>query len=411
MPRKADPLPQAAPKPVPPIGVKVSTDMERRSYGIRARARWTDPISKRRVTRSEIVPDEAAAHAFFDQLRTSSSKGMDVSMTLLEFVTSIGQRWARGLDPTSTADNYGIGLRLRVLPALGHLPVSQITAGIIDRTIDEWETRHGASTIKNTIAPLVRILDEAVRDGMLTTNPAKNRAKRSLNRNAFREQSAEDASPRAHAIPDLATLNKLAGACAEVHQSYSDFVMLAALLAARSSEVSGLQAGDVRFDKNIVIISRQTFPGKGGLITKATKNRKERRVPILDPLRPVLERLTEGKEPENRLLVGPKGGVLTTATVRDATNWDELVAKLDLPNLTRHGLRHTGATWMADAGVPLHVLQDILGHASIETTRGYLHPDDRHLASAAEQANAFLRKSGRPASKQPASRRTTARGL
>ncbi|WP_288798383.1 tyrosine-type recombinase/integrase [uncultured Arsenicicoccus sp.] len=42
-------------------------------------------------------------------------------------------------------------------------------------------------------------------------------------------------------------------------------------------------------------------------------------------------------------------------------------------------MRHTGATWMADAGIPLHVLQDILGHASMETTRGYLHPDDRHL--------------------------------
>ncbi|WP_256335522.1 hypothetical protein [Microbacterium testaceum] len=30
----------------------------------------------------------------------------------------------------------------------------------------------------------------------------------------------------------------------------------------------------------------------------------------------------------------------------------------------------------------------------METTRGYLHPDDRHLASAAEQASAFLSPSG-----------------
>lgn len=71
----------------------------------------------------------------------------------------------------------------------------------------------------------------------------------------------------------------------------------------------------------------------------------------------VLERLTAGKEPEDPLLVGPMGGYLTTATVRDATDWDAIVAKLGLPDLTRHGLRHTGATWMADAGVPLHVLQ------------------------------------------------------
>ena len=48
-------------------------------------------------------------------------------MTLTEFVTSIGDRWARGLDPTSTGEIYGFGLKLRVLPALGPLLVAQIT--------------------------------------------------------------------------------------------------------------------------------------------------------------------------------------------------------------------------------------------------------------------------------------------
>ncbi len=374
--------------PVPPVGVKLSTDMERRAYGIRARARWTDPSTKRRMIRTSIVPDEAAAHEFFDQLRASSTTGIDHGVKLSEYVASINGRWTRGLDPTSTADNYRYGLKLRVLPALGHLPITSITAGMIDRTIDEWEKRHSASTIKNTIAPLVRVLDEAVRDGLITINPAKNRARRSLRKNAL--LAPEQDSPRAHAIPDLATLNRLADTCGQVHQSYSDFVMLAALLAARSSEVSGLRAGDVDFDLNLVTIRRQTFPGAGGLVTKQTKGRNVRHVPILAPLLPILQRLTAGRQPKDRLLTGPRGGVLTTATVRDATDWDHVVAELGLPDLTRHGLRHTGATWMADAGVPLHVLQQILGHASIETTRGYLHPDHRHLASAAKQANAFL---------------------
>ena len=173
MARPVEPMPESSPRPVPPIGVRISTDMERRSYGIRARARWTDPLTKQRVIRTEIVKDEATARAFFETLRNSSVKGMDVSMTLLEFFTSIDDRWARGLDMTSTGDNYRYGLRLRVLPALGHLPVTQITAGMIDRTIDDWEKQYGASTIKNTIAPLVRVLDEAVRDGLITINPAK----------------------------------------------------------------------------------------------------------------------------------------------------------------------------------------------------------------------------------------------
>ena len=64
--------------------------------------------------------------------------------------------------------------------------------------------------------------------------------------------------------------------------------------------------------KNLVVIRRQVFPGKGGLVTKPTKSREERRVPILEPLRSVLERLTDDKQPEGSLLVGPKGGYLTT---------------------------------------------------------------------------------------------------
>ncbi|WP_245991225.1 tyrosine-type recombinase/integrase [Bogoriella caseilytica] len=50
------------------------------------------------------------------------------------------------------------------------------------------------------------------------------------------------------------------------------------------------------------------------------------------------------------------------------------MAKLGFYNLTRHGLRHTGASWLADAGIALHVLQKILGHQSMEPTKDYLQP-------------------------------------
>lgn len=376
----------AEPAPaVPPFGVKVTTDLEYRASGIRARARWIDPQTRRCIVRALVVPDEEAAEAFFHDLLKSSEIGIDRRITFADYLATIGDRWTRGLDPTSTADGYKVGLRLRVLPALGHLPLAQITAGMIDRR----EKVHSASTMKNSIAPLVRVLDEAVCDDVLASNPARNRSRRSLGKSAL-IIPVEHASPRAHAPPDLATLNRLAEACGQVHQSYSDFVMLCALLASRGSEIAGLRVGDVNLETNIVTIERQTYPGSGGLVTKQTKGRAARPVPILNALKPVLERLTADREPDERLLRGPRGSVLTTASVRDATKWDDLVTGLGLPSLTRHGLRHTGATWMADAGIPLHVLQRILGHKSIETTRGYLHPDTRHLASAAEQANAFL---------------------
>ncbi len=383
---------------MPPVGVKLSTSVERRGNGYLARVRWTDPQTKKRPSRSEFVETTDQAEAFFETMRQATETGANLLVTLADYVESIGDRWQRGLDVTSTVSGYDAGLRLRVLPALGHLKVSKITTGVIDRTIDQWETEYGPSTIKNSIGPLVRVLDVAVRDEVIPSNPAKNRARRTLNH----DSTLKPGALRAYAISDIETLTALAEKCAEVHQSYSDHVMLCALLSARGSEVAGLEVGDIDWKNRIVTIERQIYPGKGGLVRKQTKGRNVRYVPILDALEPVLIRLSAGKQPGDPLLRGPRGGVLTTATVRDATNWDQLVVELGLPNLTRHGLRHTGATWLADAGVPLHVLQRILGHASIETTKGYLHPDHRQLNEAAKLANQYL---ARPKSRKEEPRR------
>src|SRR5262249_59032535 len=52
---------------------------------------------------------------------------------------------------------------------------------------------------------------------------------------------------------------------------------------------------------------------------------------------------------------------------------DEVVTALGYEHLRRHDLRHTGLTWMADAGVPVHVLRKIARHGSLVTTQRYPH--------------------------------------
>ena len=66
---------------------------------------------------------------------------------------------------------------------------------------------YGRSTVKNTVAALVLVLDEAVRDGSSVRNPAKDRARR---RTVGRiGDGASSASPRDLALPDVATLQRL----------------------------------------------------------------------------------------------------------------------------------------------------------------------------------------------------------
>jgi hypothetical protein len=85
-----------------------------------------------------------AAATWITQMQNASRTGVDATQTLAEYVTFIGDRWTRGIDPTSTYDPYSAGLRRRVLPTLGHLPVAMITAGLVDRAIDQWETEYRA---------------------------------------------------------------------------------------------------------------------------------------------------------------------------------------------------------------------------------------------------------------------------
>ena len=58
--------------------------------------------------------------------------------------------------------------------------------------------------------------------------------------------------------------------------------------------------------------------------------------------------------------------------------------------MVRHDLRHTGLTWMADAGVPVHVLRKIAGHGSLTTTQRHLHPDQRSITDAGDALTAHL---------------------
>ncbi|MCP2319343.1 hypothetical protein APR12_004710 [Nocardia amikacinitolerans] len=48
--------------------------------------------------------------------------------------------------------------------------------------------------------------------------------------------------------------------------------------------------------------------------------------------------------PDARLLVGPRGGRISTRVLRRATHWGDVVAKLGFEHLRRNGLRRTGLT-------------------------------------------------------------------
>lgn len=71
--------------------------------------------------------------------------------------------------------------------------------------------------------------------------------------------------------------------------------------------------------------------------------------------------------------------------------------------VTSHCLRHSFATHSIESGVPIHVVQRIMGHADIRTTEGYLHMAKDGVTAAKSPLEELLRN-------PPAARKTEEAG-
>src|SRR5664280_2611403 len=148
----------------------------------------------------------------------------------------------------------------------------------------------------------------------------------------------------------------------------------------RAAEVRSLRLADVDFG-----MRRLRVMGKGG---------KERVIPI-DPAFFVElgAYLREERPPGCRtpqcfvVLRGTTtGGPLTEAGLRSLFRTHR--ASSGATRVRPHRLRHTYGTELASAGIDLLVLRSLMGHASPETTAGYIHLSPQTLAAEYAAARA-----------------------
>ena len=185
---------------------------------------------------------------------------------------------------------------------------------------------------------------------------------------------------RVRQLPRILTPTEV-DALTQALRTHRDRAMVAAMVLAglRRCEVLGLRMEDLRVAERRLFIR----DGKGG---------RQRLVPVSPRFFTELAAYLETERPADAatdtvfvVLKGPhRGGPLSVRGL------DEVLAgarrRAGLPHATCHELRHTCLTRLREAGMALEAVQAQAGHASIETTRIYLHLADDWLASQYRKA-------------------------
>lgn len=146
----------------------------------------------------------------------------------------------------------------------------------------------------------------------------------------------------------------------------------------RVSELTGLDISDVD-------LKRQTARVTG-------KGNKQRIVPFgqtaanavaawLDSGRPELNRHRAG----NALFLGARGGRLDPRQVRRVV--EKFAQLTGAGELSPHSLRHSAATHLLEGGADLRIVQELLGHSSLQTTQIYTHVSAGRLKEVYDRAH------------------------
>ncbi|MFB7907254.1 hypothetical protein ACFC1T_12555 [Kitasatospora sp. NPDC056076] len=165
-----------------------------------------------------------------------------------------------GLETTTHAP-YLAGWHLRIEPELGRLPLRLITTALITAAVLGWIADGcSRSTIKNTLAMLSRIFEQAIADGILEHNPAHIAGRQ----REFQPVEDELRDPYSLALHGWDALTKLADALVAAsynrYRGWGDVVVHSVCTATRIGKVSGVRARDVDTEKWLLTCRRQTPP-------------------------------------------------------------------------------------------------------------------------------------------------------
>lgn len=349
----------------------------------RERRRW-HPVGRDR--------DEAEAIAArLDDQRETPPPATGGPITVGEFLAGTWLPQKRRQVRATTAYRYTWFVERYINPAIGGIALRRLRADHLDTFYESLAAsggRTGTGLAPKTILEVHMIiraaLDLAVERELVARNVA-------LGSRARRRPPAR-AAARAWNAEELRSFL----AAARHHRLYTA-LHLAAHTGMRRGEIVGLKWSDLDRATSRVSISRTLQNVGGRPVEFGVKTRTSRRTVDLDhhtmrQLERWRRRLRREGLPHARddwMFCNASGRFLNPESVSQL--FDRIVRRAALPRIRFHDLRHTHASLLVAAGVPIKVVSERLGHAHPAfTMHTYQHLLPGMSAAAAEQFAALL---------------------
>lgn len=294
-------------------------------------------------------------------------------MTIREYLTD----WHNGREvllKTSTFEAEGIYLHRHIIPYFDEVcPVLENLKPVMIQNYTRFKLKGGRMdgkdgglslvSVRKHLAILRQALDEAVMLEYLDHNPAASVRLQKRSKATVTPRTVFLTSEQAQRL-----LNGIAG-----HRIYPA-VTLALLYGLRRSEVLGLRWEAIDFQADTITICHTVVKNLTIQESDTTKTENSRRTfQLLPEVRTMLEEL-KAKSPKGSqyLFCREDGSVWRPDSL--TRTFQRQLARLGLPIMRFHDLRHSTASILFDRGWSLEDVKNWLGHADIETTSNiYLH--------------------------------------
>ncbi|HZS09437.1 MAG TPA: site-specific integrase [Blastocatellia bacterium] len=349
-----------------------------------ARISYTDHATGRRVYIRRKRKTKTDARLTLDELKRELKKKGGIErqsdrMTFDELAVKYEQ--ARLVAATYRGEKKVAGLRdlkapktiLKMLRGhFGNRQVKAITHGDLERfrnlrfnTPTKWGGERSVASVNREMAMMVSVLRFAVRNGWLEKSPFD--AGESLIRPADENKRGRVMSYEEEA--------RLLSVCTGPLERLGVMIVLAVDTGIRRGEMLRLEWPDIDFDSRLIRLRQIT-----------TKNNKPREAAMTERVMKELRRWREQMPADEPLVFGLRSNF--------NTHWSLALERANIEGLHWHDIRHTCATRLTAAGIPIAEAMRLTGHATTSMLYRYINPGPDALHRAADALEQHHRENG-----------------